>query len=301
MKTLSASLLLLFALLAAGADPAVEPGRDHVVIVLDGSGSMGKTMDGTVKMDAAKNAIAEVLRSVPPGTSVGLLVFSDAVRGDGWVHPLGPRDDARLLAALRPIRPAGGTPLGEYLKRGADRLLEERERQMGYGTYRLLVVTDGEATDGNLTELYAPAILARGIRVDTIGVDMKSDHTLATRSSAYRRANDLGSLRQAVAEALGEIGAGDPGLAPEEGFGLVAGLPDDAVPAILEALDNPDNAPIGAGPADEPAPPSAAPSAVRASPPPSAGGGLLAKAANAVAVVLFVLVVISVAMARARR
>ncbi|MBN1864944.1 MAG: VWA domain-containing protein, partial [Victivallales bacterium] len=119
---------------------------DNVVIVLDASGSMKGPLrsagDGgqVDRLTAAKTAIKEVVRTIPSSTNIGLLVFGGG--RDGWVYPLGPRDDARLMKAVDAIKAGGGTPLGEYMKKGADRLLETRHRQYGYGTYRLLIVTD---------------------------------------------------------------------------------------------------------------------------------------------------------------
>ena len=87
------------------------------------------------------------------------------------------------------------------MKRGADALLKAREKQFGYGTYRLLIVTDGEAGDPRLVESFTPDIISRGITIDVIGVEMPSRHTLATRVHSYRNANDPESLRQAISSA----------------------------------------------------------------------------------------------------
>ena len=78
------------------------------------------------------------------------------------------------------------------MKKGADTLLKARKSQYGYGSYRLLVVTDGEASDPGLVERFTPDIISRGIITDVIGVDMNKAHTLATKVHSYRSANDLG-------------------------------------------------------------------------------------------------------------
>ena len=118
---------------------------DNVVVVVDASGSMGSPMRGTNtdRMSVAKDALKQVLGQIPSSTHVGVLVFPNG----NWVYPLGLRNDERLNGAIDSITSQGGTPLGEYMKQGADALLEARKKQFGYGTYRLLVVTDGEAND----------------------------------------------------------------------------------------------------------------------------------------------------------
>ena len=226
---------------------------DNVVIVLDASGSMNGRMGSTSKMNAARTSLKVVLKSLPASTHVGLLVFGASNLSNDWVYPLGPRDDATLVAAVDEPVAAGGTPLGEYIKRGADRLLEERSKQFGYGSYRLLVVTDGEAGDPNLVDQYAPDIMGRGIVVDVIGVGMKGDHTLAKRVHSYRRADDSESLKRAVAEVFAEVSdTGDAGGAVSEAFAVIDPLPIEVAGAMINALGSSGNHPIGEKPPEPP-------------------------------------------------
>ena len=223
---------------------------DNVVIVLDSSGSMARPLPGSGmdKMTAAKSALKQVLKSVPESTHVGLLVFSAKGVDNDWVYPLGPRDDAKLIQAIDLPRPGGGTPLGEYLKKGADRLLEERAKQFGYGTFRLLVVTDGEADDPKPVDRYTPEIIARGITVDVIGVAMDKAHTLATRVHSYRSANDPASLQKAIADVFGEIGGSGNDIASAEAFAELAPIPGELAQAMIQALASSGNQPIGERP-----------------------------------------------------
>ncbi len=213
---------------------------DNVVVVVDASGSMGTPMAGTDRMSVARDALKQVLGQVPESTHVGVLVFP---RGD-WVYPLGPRVEQRLNGAIDSIRSGGGTPLGSYMKRGADALLEARKKQFGYGTYRLLVVTDGEANDTNLVEGYTPDIISRGITIDVIGVDMESKHTLATKVHTYRSADDPDSLRQAITEVFAEVSASGAGQTDEDSFELIADLPKQTASEMLKSLSTTGNDPI---------------------------------------------------------
>ncbi len=266
VKTLSSLVLSLLVFTQASAQEAV----DNVVIVLDGSGSMAKPLPGSSmdKMTAAKTALKQVLKSVPENTHIGLLVFSAKGVETDWIYPLGPRDDAKLMQAIDRPQPGGGTPLGAYLKKGTDRLLQERAKQFGYGTFRLLVVTDGEAGDKELVERYTPEVIARGIKVDVIGVAMNQRHTLATRVHSYRSANDPASLQRAVAEVFGEIGGSGNDVSSAEAFAELKPIPAAVAQAMIQALSSSGNHPIGerARPSQAAvAPPSSKPSA---SPPP---------------------------------
>lgn len=236
----------------AAATPGAEAAdhSDNVVIVLDASGSMKGALQGTSmdRMSAAKASLKAVLQRVPPTTHIGLLVFSarNAPAGD-WFYPLRPRDDAALLRAIDSIEPHGSTPLGRYIKMGADRLLEERAKQFGYGSYRLLIVTDGEAQDRQLVDRYTPEVIARGITVDVIGVAMSQNHTLATRVHSYRRANDPAALNRALAEVFAEVSASARDSAAE-GFELLAPLPSQVALAMIQGLAAAPNHPIGERP-----------------------------------------------------
>jgi len=235
---------VLAGLWAAPLGQAQVQVTDNVVVVVDASGSMGAPMGGSTRMSVAKNALKQVLDQIPDTTHVGILVFP---RGN-WVYPLGPRKESMLAGAIDSIQSGGGTPLGEYMKRGSDVLLNARRKQFGYGTYRLLVVTDGEAGDARQVEAYTPDIISRGITIDCIGVEMASRHTLATKVHSYRNANDPESLKQAISEVFAEVASGDAGPGGENAFELIADLPEATASAMLKSLSTSGNQPIGEAP-----------------------------------------------------
>jgi hypothetical protein len=255
----AAVLLLSLSVPARGQEAYTE----NVVIVLDASGSMSEAMrdaqgKSVRKMDAAKSALLTVLKGLPPSTHIGLLVFSagNIPAGEVWVYPLGPRDDARLTEAVNRPQPGDGTPLGTYIKIGADRLLQEREKQHNYGSYRLLVVTDGETNQEppDLLDKVTKDLKARIIRLDVIGVAMAERHTLATKANSYRSANNPEALLRAVKEVLAESLAGDDGKDPgENAYAQLAGIPDGMASAMLRSVSKMPNQPIGESPAVGPA------------------------------------------------
>ncbi len=254
-RWLLAGLLLALPLAATSrADEAKTPDptgvyQDNVVIVLDASGSMSREMQhapGISRMQAAKAALLKVTESLSPNTNVGLLVFSSSNLRDDWAYRLGPVNQHDLRAAIQLPEPGGATPLGTYLKKGADMLLQQRQAQRGYGTYRLLAVTDGEATDADRVQIYFPEILARGVTVDVIGVDMDGEHTLAKRANSYRKADNPESLARAVSEVFAEVGSGNQqDSVGAEQFAMIQELPTEMASALLSALTETGNEPIG--------------------------------------------------------
>ncbi len=216
--------------------------KDNIVVILDASGSMQDKFSGDrtkSKMEAAKAALQEVLAKVPDDTWIGLLVFSGANIRNEWVYPLGEKDTQQLIAAINLPQPGGGTPLGKYIRIGANRLLEERAKQYNYGNYRLLIVTDGEASDAAQVEYYTPEILNRQIRVDVIGVDMETDHMLAKVVDSYRRADNPGELVAAVSEILAETGDTVTDADGEDAFEYIAPLSSEIAADLIQRLTTP--------------------------------------------------------------
>ena len=229
--------LFIFGLQICSADDDIH--KDNIVVILDASGSMQDKFSGDrtkSKMEAAKAALQEVLSKIPDDTHIGLLVFSGANIRNEWVYPLGPKDTQKLTAAIHLPQPGGNTPLGKYIRIGANRLLEQREKQYNYGNYRLLVVTDGEASDADKVKHYTPEILNRQIRVDVIGVDMKTDHMLANVVDSYRKADNPGELVAAVSQILAETDDTGTDLGGEDAFEYIAPLSSEIAADLIQRL-----------------------------------------------------------------
>jgi uncharacterized protein YegL len=216
---------------------------DHVVIILDDSGSMNEAMAGNIrKMDAAKRALAKVVEQIPDTTNVGILLLNGARANNHWLVPLGAIDKKNATIKVNSIGANGGTPLGEAMRIASDQLLQARNKSV-YGTYRLIVVTDGEATDKALLDQYLPDILSRGLIVDAIGVNMAGNHSLATQVHSYRRADDETALSNAIVEILAES-SGDNSGSSDSDFELLNALNDVDAGEILKALAKPNNDPV---------------------------------------------------------
>ena len=211
-----------------------------VVIVVDDSGSMAERMRYTRqrKIAAAKQALSVVLSKLPDDAEIGVLALNN-----GWILPLQRHDLSQVQQRVNQLRARGGTPLGMRMKEGTDALLKLRDKEH-YGDYRLIVVTDGEANDQALLNFILPDIMNRGLLVDAIGVDMASEHSLATQVHSYRKADDQASLEQAIANALAESDD-SAAIGGESDFELLANFPIDVTPTVISALTSANNTPIG--------------------------------------------------------
>lgn len=176
--------------------------------ILDGSGSMseptnqdcGGDQQFNDKLEGAKWAVNKFLEHVPDNVNIGLYVYDN--NGKGEVVPLGPANRKVFIAAVDKIESGGGTPLAQAIRFGADRLVQQFKKQLGYGEFRLVVVTDGKADDIPQAALYAAKY---GIPIYAIGLCIGQDHPLRNFSVSYRAADNFADLSSGLQDTLAEL------------------------------------------------------------------------------------------------
>src|SRR5206468_735082 len=92
---------------------------DKLYIILDASGSMLDEMEGKMKIDIAREAVATVIKELPASSQVALRVYGSRKRAievgadaDTVLEiPMGPLDRPAMLAKLASVRARGKTPL----------------------------------------------------------------------------------------------------------------------------------------------------------------------------------------------
>lgn len=213
--------LLLAMILASGAGAAasdeeigVASTRRNFYFVLDGSGSMRGQPDGTCKRDGrfanklegAKWAVQQFMQLVPDDVNLGLWVFDRGDPKGREVVALGPNNRETFLDAVDKIRAGGKTPLARAMISGVDQLVAQEKRQLGYGEYRLVIVTDGQAEELPQAARHADRY---GIPIYTIGLCIGNAHALRQHSVSYRAADSMDDLRRGLEATLAETEAFD--------------------------------------------------------------------------------------------
>lgn len=176
--------------------------------VFDGSGSMADGPDGSCKGDqrfsskveGAKWAVREFVKKVPTDVNLGLYVFDS--NGQREVVSLGPGDHKKFLNEIDNVQASGGTPLARGIYHGTERLVEQYKRQLGYGEYRLVVVTDGQADSIPEASLNA---IKYGISIYAIGLCIGDNHPLRQYALSYRAADSAEDLRRGLEQTLAEL------------------------------------------------------------------------------------------------
>lgn len=199
----------------AAGDAKVELASDltqrNYYVILDGSGSMSdRGCSGSAnKISAAKTALAEFAKAVPSGAKLGLLVF-DAL-GTSERVPLGVGNRDRFREVVQSVNASGGTPLRSAIALGLDKLEEQARRQLGYGEYNLVVVTDGEASGTEDPRAVVKDILARSpVTIHTIGFCIGENHSLNQPGrTLYKAAQNPEQLRAGLEDVLAESASFD--------------------------------------------------------------------------------------------
>ncbi len=202
------------------ATPAGEASLTrNFYFVVDGSGSMSEALNKQCqgdkrfgsRLEGAKWAVEQFIPLVPQDVNLGLWAFD--ANGNSERLPLGPESRAQFLTAVQKIKAGGRTPLTESIEQGVNRLVQQRDKQLGYGEFRLIVVTDGEATGRALPQAVAYA-RERRIPIYTIGLCIGAQHELRKYSVSYRAADSIEALRRGLEETLAETNVFDPQTFP---------------------------------------------------------------------------------------
>ena len=185
--------------------------------LFDMSGSMNDKCSGERKIDGAKEAVTRFMKNIPENVNIGLMVFGTRT-ADGYEEalPLGPANKERFLDIINSLHPTSQTPLGEALTAGVGRIVDQYKKQLGYGIYRIIIITDGEQTGIDLKEPCRYLSQHGFIGLYSIGLCMKNSHTLKKYSLSYRDANNYEELEQALVEATAETDIFDANLFDEQ-------------------------------------------------------------------------------------
>jgi len=195
---------------ATAITAAPDPFAENNMIVLDMSGSMDASSCSGAYSNRAEAAKAALLTWIAanPGDNVGLVSFSSV--GINMDAPLG-RGEAHaeaLVGVIRGLLPDRSTPLREAMQIAQAELEKQAARQGGTGAYRMIVITDGEASKGQEPAGVVADITgnpANMIEVHTIGFCIDGGHSLKDPERVfYTDANSPEALKAGLDATQGE-------------------------------------------------------------------------------------------------
>ena len=148
--------------------PAV-PAPASALIVFDASGSMWGQIKGKAKIEIAREVVADLVKSLPAKTELGLMAYGHRRKGDcadiELLIPVGKVDKSAFVKTVNGIMPKGMTPITASLQLAAEGLGYKENKAT------VILVSDGlETCDAD------PCAAAK--RLEEMGVDFTA-HVIA--------------------------------------------------------------------------------------------------------------------------
>ncbi len=158
---------------------------DALLIILDSSSSMEETVDGSIKMDIAKEILQEMVADLPDRLRVGLRIFGGCEHSR-LLRPIEPLDRAALQAQIAQVMAWGATPIAYTLEQAKGDFAGLSGRKL------IILVSDGMETCGGDPVAAAEALIATGydLRIDVVG--FKIEGNLAAREQMMEIAKVAG-------------------------------------------------------------------------------------------------------------
>lgn len=181
--------------------------REQVMLVLDASGSMWGQIEGRSKVEIARDAVADLVRTWKADADLGLVAYGHRRKGDcadiETVLPAGPLDAKAYLGKVNALNAKGMTPLSQAVIHAAD-ALKASERKA-----TVILVSDGEETCKLDPCAVGKQLEAKGVdfTAHVIGFDVPNPaHQAQLRCLAentggrYFNASDAASLENALGQ-----------------------------------------------------------------------------------------------------
>ncbi|MCV2892743.1 vWA domain-containing protein [Lentibacter sp. XHP0401] len=143
MKRITPNLVSL-ALTGSIALATAASAADDVVIVYDGSGSMWGQIDGSSKVEIAREVLADLVQDWDEETNLGLVAYGHRSQGDctdiETILLPAPLNRSSFIEAVNAIMPVGKTPITASVQHAAD-LLSYRDNPA-----TVILISDGVET-----------------------------------------------------------------------------------------------------------------------------------------------------------
>ncbi len=202
-KAFKLALALIALALIAPMD-GLAAGKANLVFIFDASGSMWGQINGTAKIDIAKEAMDLIVNDLPPDMNVGLVAYGHRQKGDcddvEILIPLGPLDSKTFLAKINALSPKGKTPMVRSIRKTADTIKHLEDETT------ILLVSDGEETCDPDPCGFVKELKELGINfvMHVVGFDVggSTEEQLRCMAQAgggeYFPAKDAGNLKKAL-------------------------------------------------------------------------------------------------------
>ena len=203
---LGAALTLMLLALARPVASVAEPRREGTVILaFDVSTSMAAKDEEPTRLDYAKAAARSFVDKQPSSIRMGVVAFG----GSALVLQQPTRDKNEALSAINRLAPQGDTDIGRGILASLGAIAGKVTTAAGgteggnpetpigyYGGTAIVLLTDGENTDGPDPLELADLASAAGVRIYPVGLGSTSGSVLQVDGFSIATALDEDTLKQ---------------------------------------------------------------------------------------------------------
>jgi Ca-activated chloride channel family protein len=158
--------------------------QSPIYFIYDASGSMWGQLEGSTKMEIARDVLSKTVQKLPDEQKLGLVAYGHRKKGDcedvEFLVDVAAGNKSTITGALKGIKPLGKTPLAFSALQVIDKLRKSKEKAT------IILITDGvESCGGNLCEVIKAA-RKEGIpfKLHIVGFGLKDDETDALKCAA---------------------------------------------------------------------------------------------------------------------
>lgn len=180
--------------------------KKNYYLVFDGSGSMNesKCSNNDLKINVAKSSVMEFIKKIPDNANVGLTIFD--TRGTKEYVSIGSASKEYAMQQINNVSAGGGTPLKSAISHAYTALSRQAVKQLGYGEYHLVVITDGEAGNNEDPRYTVHEMIEQSpVVLHTIGFCIDGAHSLNQEGfTLYKSAVNPNQLSMGLDSVLAE-------------------------------------------------------------------------------------------------
>lgn len=174
-------------------------------LIFDGSGSMrdSECSGSSQKIEVAKKAVTAWSKSVPADANLGLYAFHN----QGLLTlPLATGNRDAFIRTVNKVQAGGKTPLSDAMIYAYKAFTDQGRRQLGYGEYTIVVVTDGIANSiPRLQQVVDKIIADTPMNIYSIGFCIGEKHSLNQPGrTLYKSADNPEQLQKGLQDVLAE-------------------------------------------------------------------------------------------------
>jgi Ca-activated chloride channel family protein len=203
-------IILVLLVFSQPAMPQIQGG--NLIFIFDASGSMWGQVQGTAKIQIAKDVLTGLVRDLPEGINVGLMAYGHRKKGDcndvEELVPLGVLDKDKIINKIQAINPKGKTPITLSVKKTAEKLKNIEEETT------IILVSDGKETCAGDPCALVRQLKESGVKFimhvigfDVTAVEKEQLECMAKAGGGlYYEAKNAGELKTAAKKMVEESG-----------------------------------------------------------------------------------------------